>query len=362
MIETTHSIIFGPAQKNHIKDESVNLVVTSPPYPMIEMWDECFSAQNPTIGDALFASETDTAFELMHKELDAVWKECFRVLTPGGFLCINIGDATRTFNGEFRLYNNHSRITQYCLSLGFINLPNIIWHKPTNAPNKFMGSGMLPCGAYVTLEHEYILVFRKGNKRQFKQITEKESRRQSAFFWEERNIWFSDVWDFVGTKQKMVTSDSRDRSAAFPLEVPYRLINMYSQYGDMVMDPFYGLGTTTQAAMLLGRNSIGYEIDAQMRTGIVCNLQNLGVSDMNKLILARYKQHLDFVEEYSKRKGGLKHFNSYLACNVVTSQEESLELHYLTSIDKNSGTELTYTCHYEESSNMNVPPVIDALF
>lgn len=329
---------------------------------MIEMWDECFSLQNPKIGEALSRLDTNKAFELMHQELDAVWKECFRVLTPGGFLCVNIGDATRTFDGDFRLYNNHSRITQYCLSIGFINLPNIIWHKPTNAPNKFMGSGMLPCGAYVTLEHEYILVFRKGGKRLFKQASEKEARRQSAFFWEERNIWFSDVWDFVGVKQKMVSLDSRDRSAAFPLEVPYRLINMYSQIGDTVMDPFYGLGTTTQAAMLLGRNSLGYEIDAQMKSSIENNLQRFGVPEMNQLISSRYSQHLDFVQDYSKRKGALKHHNSYLNCDVVTSQEESLELHYITSIDKNKGNELSYTCHYEESSNLKTPPLFGTLF
>ena len=102
------------------------------------------------------------AFELMHAELDKVWDECFRVLKSGGFLCINIGEATRTVGNEFRLYNNSSRIVSHCTGLGMVNLPNILWRKQTNAPNKFMGSGMLPCGAYVTLEHEWILIFRKG--------------------------------------------------------------------------------------------------------------------------------------------------------------------------------------------------------
>ena len=145
---------------SQLGDSSVDLVVTSPPYPMIEMWDEIMSNQNPYIKEALEDHRPELAFELMHKELDVVWKECYRVVKDGGFICINIGDATRTIDGEFRLYNNHSRITQYCTSLGLTNLPNIIWRKQTNAPNKFMGSGMLPCGAYITLEHEYILIFR----------------------------------------------------------------------------------------------------------------------------------------------------------------------------------------------------------
>lgn len=160
-----HTIYFNAAQNmSPLKDKSVDIVVTSPPYPMIEMWDNIMSNQNPDIKSAFEANEPRKAFELMHQELDKVWAECWRVLKEGSFLCINIGDATRTINGEFALYNNNARIIQACEKLGFINLPNILWRKTTNAPNKFMGSGMLPCGAYVTLEHEWILIFRKGGK------------------------------------------------------------------------------------------------------------------------------------------------------------------------------------------------------
>ena len=112
-----------------------------------------------------------------------------------------------------------------------------MWRKATNAPNKFMGSGMLPCGAYVTLEHEWILIFRKGGKRVYKTAEAKESRRDSSFFWEERNVWFSDVWEIKGVKQNINKAPSRERNASYPLEIPYRLINMYSQKGDVVLDP-----------------------------------------------------------------------------------------------------------------------------
>lgn len=107
---TTHNIYIGASQKmQHIQDNTIDLVVTSPPYPMIEMWDEIMGKQNPIILKSL-QTDPDMAFELMHAEFDKVWQECFRVIKPGGFLCINIGDAIRTINGNFKLYNNHSRI------------------------------------------------------------------------------------------------------------------------------------------------------------------------------------------------------------------------------------------------------------
>ena len=126
---TNHNIFIGPSQHmTSIKDNTIDLVVTSPTYPMIEMWDDIMAKQNPEIANCM-EEKPDKAFELMHQELDRVWKECFRVITPGGFLCINIGDATRTINGNFTLYNNHSRISKACIDLGFVGLPNIIWRK-----------------------------------------------------------------------------------------------------------------------------------------------------------------------------------------------------------------------------------------
>ena len=119
-----------------IEEESIDLVVTSPPYPMIEMWDNTMTLQNPKIENTLSDNPSD-AFEMMHQELDKVWRECYRLLKDGGMMCINIGDATRTINKEFQLYNNHTRIVNACISLGFTNWPNIIWRKQTNAPNKF---------------------------------------------------------------------------------------------------------------------------------------------------------------------------------------------------------------------------------
>ncbi|MBW2489202.1 MAG: site-specific DNA-methyltransferase, partial [Deltaproteobacteria bacterium] len=192
---TRHRIYFKNARRmDALKRQSADLVITSPPYPMIEMWDGLFIGQNSKIDRALKNSDGRKAFELMHRELDAIWREVWRILKPGGIVCINVGDAARTLDGRFSLYPNHARMLSQLLKLGFQCLPAILWRKQTNAPNKFMGSGMLPPGAYVTLEHEYILILRKGSKREFKTETERQNRRASAFFWEERNRWFSDVW------------------------------------------------------------------------------------------------------------------------------------------------------------------------
>lgn len=361
-MRTTHKLFFQPAQDmSAIADASINEIITSPPYPMIEMWDEILASQNATFADAMNDGAVDVAFESAHQELDKVWKECYRVLTPGGFLCINIGDATRTIKGEFRLFNNHSRIVKACLDLGLNNLPNIIWRKQTNAPNKFMGSGMLPGGAYVTLEHEYILIFRKGSKREYKKEELKLARKNSAYFWEERNVWFSDVWDLKGIKQKIVNSETRDRSAAYPFEVPYRLINMYSQYGDTVLDPFFGLGTTMLAAMTSGRNSIGFEIDDKLKTSIEDRLKSFSITDFNNVIKNRFDRHTEFVKARSLEKGPLKHCNNNLGSDVMTSQEEELEFHYLTQIEKPRKKDTLSIVTYEDTSSINNPPKPEGL-
>ncbi len=335
---TTHKIIIGAAQKmKQLQDNSIELVVTSPPYPMIEMWDEILAKQNPKIATALAKNDGAAAFELMHLELDKVWAEVTRVLIPGGFACINVGDATRTINETFALYPSHSRIINAFQKLGIQNLPNILWRKQTNAPNKFMGSGMLPAGAYVTLEHEWILIFRKNGKRQFKTDSEKLRRKNSSFFWEERNVWFSDLWDLKGTKQKIDNSETRKRSAAYPFELPYRLINMYSLQGDTVLDPFLGTGTTTLAAIASQRNSVGYDIDPIFSNIIFSNIENTPITSLNLIIKNRIEQHKKFVEERNAdvKKDAIKHYNEHFKMQVMTSQETNMKLNEIKALQRN---------------------------
>ena len=343
---TRHQIIFQDSNNiKNIPDESVGLVVTSPPYPMIEMWDETFGVQNPKVSDVLKTRNGSRAFELMHNVLDPVWKEIHRVLKKGAIACINIGDATRTINDNFTLYQNHTRIMHYLLKLGFNPLPAILWRKQTNAPNKFMGSGMLPPGAYVTLEHEYILILRKGRKREFETDQEKQLRRESAFFWEERNVWFSDVWmDLKGTTQNLFDATVRKRSGAFPFELAYRLINMFSIKGDTVLDPFLGVGTTMYAAIAAGRNSVGIEIDENLKGPIGSRIDSI-VPYSNMCIQTRIEKHLQFVEDYFETKGGFKYLNNPYGFPVITRQETELFINPLQSVKIKDATsfEIEYT-------------------
>ena len=336
-LSTTHRLISTDSrQLTEIDSSTIDLVVTSPPYPMIAMWDELFHHLNPRITSKMIEENAPLAFELMHRELFKVWKELARTLKLGGIVCINVGDATRTTKGDFQLFANHSRIIEHMISLDFQNLPNIIWRKPTNAPNKFMGSGTLPAGAYVTLEHEYILVFRKGSKRVFERPEEAKMRRNSAFFWEERNVWFSDNWDLKGVKQKL-EQQSRKRSAAFPFEVPHRLINMYSAIGDVVLDPFNGTGTTTQAAIANARNSIGIEIDNKMNERFRKQLKGY-FSDLRDINKARLQRHRKYASQHLNEK----HFNPHHNFAVKTRQEKEIQLPELKEIDVSRETIRAY--------------------
>ena len=304
-----------------VPDDTIHLIITSPPYPMIKMWDEVFTDLNLDIGKYLKQGNGIDTFLLMHEELDKVWKECYRVLKPGGILCVNIGDATRSLDGDFQLFSNHSQVIHRCVGHGLVNLPNVIWRKPTNSPTKFMGSGMLPPGAYVTLEHEYILIFRKGGKREFKIAPEKHRRRASAIFWEERNKWFSDIWmDLTGTRQKMDQDAPRSRSAAFPLELAYRLVNMFSITDDTILDPFMGTGTTNIASMLSARNSIGIDINSEFRENLKQEANNLVFLSNEKLKL-RLGEHENFVEKRESAGKKLKYTNKNYNFPVVSKQE-----------------------------------------
>ena len=330
MTTTTQLHIGNAAQMEAVDDASVDLIVTSPPYPMIEMWDDLFADWAPESNQALEADDPDTAFNIMHQALDTVWAECARVLRSGGICCINMGDATRTTGGTFRLYPNHARTVQDITTHGLHQLPGILWRKSTNKPNKFMGSGMIPPNAYVTLEHEHILIFRKEDKRTVKS-ERRSDRYESAYFWEERNRWFSDVWtDLRGTAQSLGGhADLRSRSAAFPLALPLRLINMYSIAGDTVLDPFWGTGTTSLAAAMLRRNSIGYELDAGFATVFEDAVDSLP-GRSHRYNARRIDRHRQFLRE---RDTPCKHTNTFYDFGVITKQETDLVLYDVDAVD-----------------------------
>ncbi len=332
-METIHEIILGDSRElSFIKDNTIDLVVTSPPYPMIEMWDSLFSLLNPKVEKLLKSKKGEDAFKLMHEELSNIWKELYRVLKKGGIVCINIGDATRKIDDKFQLYPNHAEIIRQMTRIGFHVLPLIIWRKPTNSPNKFMGSGMLPPNAYVTLEHEYILIFRKDGMRKIEDEDEKNRRYKSAFFWEERNKWFSDVWtDITGVSQFLNNSETRERSAAFPLELAYRLINMFSIYGDTILDPFLGTGTTILSAMIAGRNSIGIEIDQSLIKTI--NTKIVQAPEIShSIITQRIANHEEFIKQQVKQGKNKHYYCSSLNFPVKTKQETDIVFYTIKEV------------------------------
>jgi DNA modification methylase len=341
---TEHRLFFKDSrQMSDVAAGSVRLTVTSPPYPMIEMWDPQFCCLSPGVKSALDSGDGKLAHELMHRELDRVWREVDRATAPSGIVCVNVGDATRALNGAFRLYPNHTRIARFFQEAGYDELPSILWRKQTNKPNKFMGSGMLPPNAYVTLEHEHILIFRKGGTRAFSP-EDGPARRRSAYFWEERNAWFSDIWDDLkGTQQRL--NGSRERSAAYPFDLPSRLIHMFSVQGDHVLDPFLGTGTTTFAAMAAGRNSTGYEVDPGLRQAIGVRMEGLkGLCDT--MVSERLARHVTYVRTRSLDGGKAPAYRSKAyGFPVVTGQETEIELPVIKEI-RSSGDR--YIVTYEE--------------
>ena len=330
MICTNHKLICKDSRNMAgIPSQSVQLIVTSPPYPMIGLWDEMFSSLSPNIDIATISHFPDMAYKEMHKILNKVWDECDRVLENNCFICINIGDAVRTIDGRFAMYPNHIQITEYFRRKGYTMLPDILWRKPTNAPNKFMGSGMYPAGAYVTYEHEYILIFRKGSNRNFE---DKQNRHESAYFWEERNVWFSDLWEIKGTSQLISANKSnRTRNAAYPFEIPYRLVNMYSVKGDTVLDPFCGTGTTNIACMASERNSIGIDIDEKM-LGEIIQSSIHSSARLNERIEKRINDHIQYINSLPEEKAKKLYINKYHGFQVKTRQETEIKINKIKSI------------------------------
>lgn len=324
-MKTYHRLVPGDARDLSVLDDaSVQLICTSPPYPMIQMWDALFADLDGQVAVHLEADEAWLAWEAMHKQLDRTYEEAFRVLEPGCFAVVNMGDATRTVAGDFQLFPNHARVIQGMLKAGFSPLPDILWRKPTNSPNKFMGSGMLPAGAYVTYEHEYILVFRKGSKRVFPTEAEKRNRRESAFFWEERNRWFSDVWqDVAGAGQDLPAGEARSRSAAFPIRIPWRIVQMFSVYGDTVLDPFLGTGTTMAAAAASGRNSVGFELAESLLDNVEALLK-FGADRASVWGKKRVADHLEFIDARMAIGKPIRYQNANMALPVMTRQEQSM--------------------------------------
>jgi len=241
-----HKIIIGDSrQMKEVPDESVHLVITSPPY-----WQLKDYGNGKQIG-------FNDSYEQYINNLSLVWKECHRVLHQGCRLCVNIGDqfARSVYYGRYKIIPIRTEIIKFCETMGFDYMGAIIWQKVTTCNTTggatVMGSYPYPRNGIIKIDYEFILIFKKyGDPPR----VSKELKEQSKLSQEEWNQYFNGHWNFSGEKQDK-------HLAMFPEELPKRLIKMFSFVGDTILDPFLGSGTTSLAAEHLERNSIGYEIN-----------------------------------------------------------------------------------------------------
>lgn len=239
-------VVFGDARSmDNIADSSTQLVVTSPPY-----WQLKDYGSEDQLGFA-------DSYENYINQLNLVWSECHRVLAPGCRLCVNIGDqfARSAYYGRYKVIPIRTEVIRFCETIGFDYMGAIIWQKVTTTNSSgggaVMGSYPYPRNGVVKLDYEFILLFRRHGRAERIDV---EQKKESAMTPQEWNTYFSGHWNFPGQRQDK-------HLAAFPEELPKRLIKMFSFAEETVLDPFLGSGTTSVAAARLGRESVGFEIN-----------------------------------------------------------------------------------------------------
>ena len=261
-IPTKHKVLLGDARGMELPDNSVQLVLTSPPYWTLKEYRN-------TDGQMGHISRYDEFIE----QLDRVWQRCYRSLVPGGRLICVVGDvclSRRKNDGRHTVVPLHASIQESCRKIGFDNLAPIIWHKIANAAHEvenggagFLGKPYEP-NAVVKNDIEFILMERKSGGYR---TPEPATRILSLIGAEDHKLWFQQIWTGV------TGASTRSHPAPYPLVLADRLVRMFSFVGDTVLDPFLGTGTTVVAAALAGRNSIGIEIDPHYLRGAVARIR-----------------------------------------------------------------------------------------
>ncbi|MFZ3065504.1 MAG: DNA methyltransferase [Nitrospirota bacterium] len=273
------TIIIGDSRRmEELSDESIHLIITSPPY-----WQLKDYGNGSQIG-------FNDSYEDYINNLNLVWKECYRVLHNGCRLCVNIGDqfARSVYYGRYKIIPIREEIIKFCETIGFDYMGAIIWQKVTTCNTTggatIMGSFPYPRNGIIKLDYEFILIFKKlGDPPK----VSRDIKEKSKLTTKEWNEYFYGHWNFSGEKQDK-------HLAMFPEELPKRLIKMFSFVGDTVLDPFLGSGTTCLAAGNLNRNSVGYEINKDFLPVIKGKLK------VDSKVVEQDKMEIDFKKEIQK--------------------------------------------------------------
>lgn len=269
-----------------LPDNSVHLVVTSPPY-----WQLKDYGSDNQIG-------FNDSYENYINNLNLVWKECYRVLHNGCRLCVNIGDqfARAVYYGRYKVIPIRQEIIKFCENIGFDYMGAVIWQKVTTSHTTGggvqMGSYPYPRNGILKLDYEFILIFKKLGDSPKPTKEQKELSRMTA---EEWNTFFAGHWSFAGARQT-------GHIAMFPEELPRRLIKMFAFVGDTILDPFAGSGTTALAARNTDRNSLCFEINPEFIPVIKKKLE-VHQKDLNGTTYEFTKQEAlttDFKKEIQK--------------------------------------------------------------
>ena len=265
---TKHTIVEGDARDlSFIGTESVHFVCTSPPYAALKKYPD----HQGQLGNI-------ASYERFLDELDRVWAECLRILVPGGRIACVVGDVciSRREGGRHYVLPLAADLQVRARKLGLDNLTPIRWLKVANIKleasksSRFLGKPNLPNGV-VKNDVEHILFFRKPGG--YRKPTE-EMERLSRISTDDYAKWFAPVWSDVTGQLR------RDHPAPYPVEVPWRLIRMFSFAGDIVVDPFGGTGTTALAAVETGRNSISVDVEPMYVDLMQQRLSSLGSLDV----------------------------------------------------------------------------------
>jgi modification methylase len=317
--KTKHKIINGDSREmTELKDKSVDLVITSPPY-----WQLKDYGTENQIG-------YNDNYEEYINNLNLVWKESYRVLNNGCRLCVNIGDqfARAVYYGRYKVIPIRTEIIKFCEAVGFDYMGAIIWQKKTTSNTtggaSLMGSYPTPRNGILSIDYEFILLFKKlGTPIK----PERELKEQSKMTKDEWKTYFDGHWNFGGARQD-------GHIAMFPEELPKRLVKMFSFVGDTILDPFLGSGTTSLAARNLNRNSVGYEMNPEFIPFIERKLEiNQGdIFNSDYKFLKQEKLNIDFKSQIKELPYIFKDFHKF------EKKTDPKKLQYGSKIDQNGTT------------------------